>query len=59
MKLPMGGYITWIAVIGTILLGIVDFYNGDTEGGLQKLAGAVALVGIGKKVEQSSPNPPM
>lgn len=48
----MGGYKTWIAVIGMVALGIVDILNGNTEDGVQKIVAAIALVGIGNKIEK-------
>jgi len=48
----MTGYKTWLAVVGMVLLGIVDIINGMTEAGITKIVGALALVGIGHKIEK-------
>ena len=48
----MKGWITWIAALGTAILGIVDIISGNTEAGVQKLVAAIALVGIGRKIEK-------
>ncbi len=52
INLPMGGYITWIAIAGTVLLAIVDFVAGANEAGAAKIAAAVAMLGIGRKIEK-------
>jgi hypothetical protein len=49
----MRGWKTWVAVAGLALLAAVDLSNGDTEAALEKAAGALALVGIGHKVEKA------
>ena len=48
----MKGYKTWLAVIGTTLLGIVSILNGDTEQGIQQLVLALGMLGIGHKIEK-------
>jgi len=48
----MKGYKTWIAVVGMVLLGIVDITNGLAEAGITKIVGALALLGIGHKIEK-------
>lgn len=48
----MHGWKTWAAVIGTALLGIVDIVNGQVETGITKIVAALALLGIGHKIEK-------
>jgi hypothetical protein len=54
--MPMGGWITWLGALGTAILGVVDIINGNTEAGIQKLVAAVAIVGIGRKIEKPKNN---
>jgi len=48
----MKGYKTWLAVIGMVALGVVDIINGMPEAGVTKIVGALALLGIGHKIEK-------
>ena len=48
----MHGYKTWIAVAGTGLLGIYNIIDGKTEEGVQMIVAALALLGIGHKIEK-------
>ena len=48
----MKGWKTWLAAACTAGLGVVSIVNGDTEAGLQQLAAALALVGLGHKIEK-------
>ena len=50
--MPMGGWVTWVAIAGTVCLAIVDFVAGATEAGAAKIAAAVAMLGIGRKIEK-------
>jgi hypothetical protein len=49
----MGGWKTWCAAIGFVLLGIVDLVNGDNESGMQRLATAIGFIGLGHKIEKA------
>ena len=48
----MKGYKTWIAAIGTILLGISDLYENNYDLGMQKIMAGLALIGLGHKLEK-------
>jgi hypothetical protein len=48
----MKGWVTWLAVAGFSLLAVVDFYNGDYDAAMTKLAGAGGLLGIGRKIDK-------
>lgn len=48
----MRGWKTWLAAACTAGLGIVTILDGDTMAGLQQIAGALALVGLGHKLEK-------
>lgn len=48
----MTGYKTWLAVVGMVALGVLDIVNGVPEAGVTKIVGALALVGIGHKIEK-------
>lgn len=48
----MKGWKTKAAAAAFALLGVVDIANGDIQGGMEKIAGALALLGIGHKVEK-------
>ena len=48
----MAGYKTWLAVAGMVILGVVEILNGATETGITKIVAALALVGIGHKIEK-------
>jgi len=50
----MTGWKTWLAAGGTAALGVVSMCNGDTFTGLQQIAAALALVGIGHKIEKAA-----
>ena len=50
----MKGWKTWAAALGALILGIVDIVNGAVETGITKIVGALALIGIGHKIEKSS-----
>ena len=49
----MGGWKTWIAVAGTVLLGISDIYEGRMDAGVQKFVAAMALAGVGHKLDKT------
>lgn len=49
----MKGWKTWLAAACTAGLGVVSIYNGDVEAGVQQIAAALALVGLGHKIEKS------
>jgi len=48
----MTGWKTWLAAACTAGLGVVSIYSGDVEGGMQQIAAALALVGLGHKIEK-------
>jgi hypothetical protein len=48
----MGGWKTWLAAACTAGLGVVSIYSGDQEAGLQQIAAALAMVGLGHKIEK-------
>ena len=48
----MKGWKTWLAVAGLAALGVNDIVNGDIEQGVVKLTNALALIGIGHKIEK-------
>jgi hypothetical protein len=50
----MQGWKTWLAVFGMTALGVVDVVNGQAETGIQKIVAALALLGIGHKIEKAS-----
>ena len=49
----MKGWITWLAAAGTAALGVVSIVNGDIEAGLQQLALAGGMIGLGRKIEKN------
>jgi hypothetical protein len=50
----MNGWKTYASAAALAVLGIIDMLNGDTLTGAQKLVGALALVGIGHKLDKAS-----
>jgi len=49
----MKGWKTWVAALCTAGLGIMTILGGDTIGGLQQIVAALALVGLGHKLDKS------
>ena len=49
----MKGWITWLAAACTAGLAVVSIVNGDTEAGLQQLALAGGMIGLGRKIEKN------
>ncbi len=49
----MKGWKTWLAAACTAGLGVVSLMNGDTATGMQQLTAALALIGIGHKIEKA------
>lgn len=49
----MKGWKTWLAAACMTGLGVVTAANGDIETGIQQIVAALALVGIGHKLEKS------
>ena len=49
----MGGYKTWMAVLGMVILGVLDIINGQSETGITKIVAALGMLGIGAKIEKS------
>ena len=50
----MHGWKTWLSVAGLVALAIVDLVNGDVEAFLAKLTAALALLGLGHKIEKGA-----
>lgn len=48
----MSGWKTWLAVIGGFALGIYYFVNGDITQAWQWITFALALLGIGSKIDK-------
>lgn len=48
----MSGWITWIAVLGNVALGVVEILQGDTEAGLKFFGLAIGLLGLGRKFDK-------
>lgn len=48
----MRGWKTWLAAICLACLGVVSMANGEVEGGIQQIVAALALVGVGHKIEK-------
>lgn len=53
LNLMMGGWKTWVAVAGMVLLAVVDAANGDFDAAGSKVMAALGLVGLGHKIEKS------
>lgn len=49
----MKGWKTWVAAGATAVLGLITIINGDMAGGAQQIAAAIAMVGLGHKIEKS------
>lgn len=49
----MKGWKTWSAVVGLTLLGVVDIANGEPDSGMNKIVMALAMVGLGSKIEKN------
>jgi len=49
----MKGWKTWLAVAGLSALGVYDIVNGDLDQAMIKLTNALALIGIGHKIEKA------
>lgn len=49
----MVGWKTYLAVIGFVLLAIYSFINGDTNQAVTYLLSALAILGIGHKVDKA------
>lgn len=50
----MNGWKTWTAAGLTAGLGIISIINGDTMGGMQQISAAVAMVGLGHKLDKAT-----
>lgn len=46
----LGGWKTWLAVAGLVLLGLSDVVGGDVEAALAKFSAALGLIGLGQKI---------
>jgi hypothetical protein len=53
----MNGWKTYASAAALAVLGIVEIVNGDTMSGAQKIIGALALVGIGHKLDKATQLP--
>lgn len=49
----MKGWKTYLAAAGMASLGVVSIAQGDVPGGVQQVVAALALVGIGHKIEKN------
>ena len=52
--LVMGGWKTWTAAAGLVLLAVADVANGDIEAAGTKVMAALGLVGLGHKVDKGN-----
>ena len=50
----MGGYKTWIAAAGLALMGVSAIMDGNADQGIMRIVEALALIGIGHKIEKKS-----
>ncbi len=50
----MKGWKTWLAAGATAVLGALQIMDGNTDTGLQMVAGALALIGIGHKLDKAN-----
>ena len=48
----MNGYKTYASALALALMGVFEIYSGDSASGAQKIIGALALVGIGHKLDK-------
>jgi hypothetical protein len=53
----MGGWKTWLGAALLAAVGGYQIHAGDLAGGAQKIAEALAVIGIGHKIEKSTPAP--
>ncbi len=51
--MKMKGWKTWTAAGAMVVLGIVDIANGDMPSGMTKISAALAMIGIGHKIEKT------
>lgn len=51
----MSGYKTWVAAAGLILMGISAILDGNSDAGVMRIVEALALVGLGHKLEKRGP----
>lgn len=49
----MTGWKTWVAAGGLVLFGTALIIQGEVEQGIQRIIEALAIVGIGHKIEKS------
>ena len=49
----MSGWKTYVAAVGTAVLGVAAIMAGDVTGGIQQIIAGLALIGIGHKIEKS------
>ncbi len=52
----MSGWKTWLAALSMAGLGIVRIADGEVETGVSQIAAALALIGIGHKIEKAEGN---
>jgi hypothetical protein len=48
----MGGWKTWTGAVGLVLMGISAILDGNPDAGIMRIVEALALVGIGHKLEK-------
>jgi len=49
----MGGWKTWAAAIGAVVLGVYEIADGRAEEGLGHIVFGFGLVGLGHKIEKN------
>jgi hypothetical protein len=50
----MHGWKTWAAALAMAILGVVDIFSDQPETGIEKIVAAMALIGIGHKIEKNT-----
>ena len=50
----MTGWKTWVASACMAGLGVISVVNGETVEGVQQVVAALALIGVGHKIEKAA-----
>lgn len=50
----MGGWKTWTAAAGLVLLAVADVAGGDYEAAGTKIVSALGLIGLGHKIDKGN-----
>ena len=50
----MGGYVTWIGVLGCVCLCIYNLYEANMEQAIAYFAMGAGLLGLGRKIEKAN-----